>query len=53
MLTWEGRRVLITGACGFVGANLTKTLTDHGASVVGLDRATPSPSLRVLCGPPI
>ena len=56
MLTWEGRRVLITGACGFVGANLTKMLMDCRATVIGLDRATSSPSLRALCGqghPPV
>ena len=51
MLTsWEDRCVLITGACGFVGANLSRVLIDHGATVIGCDRAGSSPSLRALFG---
>lgn len=47
-LTWRDRRVLVTGAAGFVGANLCAALIDQGADVVGLDLVKSSPSLRVL-----
>lgn len=47
---WRGRRVCITGACGFVGSNLTRALLDRGAEPIGIDRASSSPSLRALCG---
>jgi CDP-glucose 4,6-dehydratase len=36
---WEGRRVLVTGANGFIAAWLVETLLDSGAEVVGYDRA--------------
>lgn len=35
---WRGRRVLVTGATGMVGAWLVKELLSRGASVVGLVR---------------
>lgn len=41
-LTTELGRVLVTGGSGFVGANLVKTLLDHGHHVRSFDRA-PSP----------
>lgn len=47
-LNWKGRRVLVTGAAGFVGANLCRVLLDQGADLYGLDLVTDSPSLRVL-----
>lgn len=47
-LDWKGRRVLVTGAAGFVGANLCRMLLDQGADLYGLDLVTDSPSLRVL-----
>ena len=34
--SWDGRRVLITGAAGFVGSWLTDTLADSGAHVRAL-----------------
>ena len=34
---WKNKRVLVTGYEGFLGSNLTKTLLDSGARVVGLD----------------
>src|SRR4051794_29028940 len=35
---WEGRRVLITGIQGFIGAWLARALIDRGASICGYDR---------------
>src|SRR3712207_3742871 len=35
---WRGRRVLVTGVNGFIGAWLTRTLVDLGATVTGYDR---------------
>jgi nucleoside-diphosphate-sugar epimerase len=35
----RGKRVLVTGAAGFIGANLVRQLLAHGADVVGLVRA--------------
>lgn len=38
MNDWAGRRVLVTGAAGFIGANLVRALLDRGAEVHGLVR---------------
>lgn len=40
MTEWQGRRVLVTGAAGFIGAHLTHALTAAGAHVFALVRAT-------------
>ena len=45
---WRGRRILVTGAAGFVASNLIRQLRDLHADVVGLDVIRDSPSLRVL-----
>ena len=45
---WRNRRVLVSGASGFIGSNLVRGLLDMGADVVGLDRVKESPSLRAL-----
>ena len=37
MSFWRGRRTLITGASGFLGAQLAKLLIDAGAKLVGFD----------------
>ena len=37
---WKGRRVLITGASGFLGAWLARLLLERGAEVRGFDLAT-------------
>ncbi len=37
---WEKRTVLVTGFEGFLGSNLTKSLLDKGAKVIGLDIKT-------------
>src|SRR6476646_424146 len=41
---WQGRRVFITGAAGFVGSNLTKFLVDRGAAAVCLERDETHPN---------
>jgi dTDP-glucose 4,6-dehydratase len=33
----KGRRVVITGAAGFIGSHLAEALLDRGASVIGVD----------------
>src|SRR5215210_7272900 len=35
---WDARRVAVTGATGFIGSQLTRTLVDLGATVVVLTR---------------
>jgi NAD dependent epimerase/dehydratase len=34
---WSGRRVLVTGGCGFIGSHLVDVLIDLGAVVIVLD----------------
>jgi len=36
-LDFNGKRVLITGAAGFIGSNLTDALLEKGAEVIGID----------------
>src|SRR5256885_8618646 len=36
---WQGRRVLVTGANGFIPAWLIETLLGYGAEVTGFDRS--------------
>lgn len=36
-MDWAGRRVLVTGGAGFLGANLCHALAEKGARVVALD----------------
>jgi len=37
---WKDKRVLITGFEGFLGSNLTRTLLQSGAEIIGLDIKT-------------
>jgi nucleoside-diphosphate-sugar epimerase len=36
-MSWQGRRVLVTGGAGFLGSNLCHALAQRGARVVALD----------------
>jgi UDP-glucose 4-epimerase len=38
---YRGRRVMVTGALGFVGSNLTRALADLGAQVLAVDSLLP------------
>jgi CDP-glucose 4,6-dehydratase len=40
--SWQSRRVLVTGAAGFVGSHLATALVDLGATVVAIIRDHPS-----------
>ena len=42
---WKEKNVLITGAAGFVGSNLSKNLSKNGAKVVGLIQSKKKESL--------
>lgn len=48
VFSWAGRRVLVTGAAGFLGGHLCATLVRSGASVTAVDRVPQSPVLRAL-----
>jgi len=43
----HGARVLLTGASGFVGGHLRRTLSARGASVIGLGKEAGSPSAEL------
>ncbi|MHB8993873.1 MAG: GDP-mannose 4,6-dehydratase [Armatimonadota bacterium] len=44
MSNWQGRRVLVTGAYGFLAGHLIETLLEQHAEVVGLVRDCPAES---------
>ena len=37
LMFFKGKKILITGAAGFIGSNLTDKLLELGASVIGID----------------
>ncbi|GIX34177.1 MAG: NAD-dependent epimerase [Lysobacterales bacterium] len=38
---WRGRRVLVTGHAGFIGAHLSRRLLELGAELIGFDNLNP------------
>lgn len=48
MFSWENKRVLVTGATGFVGSNLYSRLKELGASVYGTSRTKQSKDIYKL-----
>jgi len=36
-MTFQGKRIIVTGAAGFIGSNLTDRLLELGAEVIGID----------------
>ena len=36
-MTFQGKKIIVTGAAGFIGSNLTDKLLGLGAEVVGID----------------
>lgn len=50
MAEWQDRRVLVTGAYGFLASHLIEELTARGAAVVGLYRDRPTDSYLQLEG---
>ncbi|MDO8603535.1 MAG: GDP-mannose 4,6-dehydratase [Candidatus Omnitrophota bacterium] len=40
---WKNKKVLVTGFEGFLGSNLTKTLLDCGADIIGIDKVKNRP----------
>ncbi len=47
-LSWTGRKVLVTGAGGFVGSHLCEALVERGAKVTALIRYSGRPDFRDL-----
>lgn len=39
---WQGKRVLVSGATGFIGTELTKSLVQQGAHVTAITRSKPA-----------
>ncbi len=50
MANWKQRRVLITGAYGFLASHLIERLLDEGAEIIGLVRDRPAGSYLQLTG---
>lgn len=50
MTTWQGRRVLVTGAYGFLASHLIEELLGQGAEVAGIVRDRPAVSYLQLRG---
>ena len=36
-MSFEGKKIVVTGAAGFIGSNLTERLLELGAEVIGID----------------
>lgn len=49
-MTLEGRRLLVTGGCGFIGGALVRRLVAAGARVLALDKLTYAAAPEALAG---
>lgn len=47
-MTWSGKRVLVTGAAGFIGSNVVEALAEKGASITAFVRYKASGDLGAL-----
>jgi nucleoside-diphosphate-sugar epimerase len=52
-MNWKGKKVLITGAAGFIGFNLMKKFVDFGTKVVAMDNFSTGKPIEILSKMPI
>ncbi len=53
MSFWKNKKVLVTGANGFVGSNLVKVLISKGASIVAYKGISTEAALAAQTGRPL
>ena len=52
-MNWQGKKVLVTGAAGFIGSHLTETLVARGAGVTAFARYNSNGAVGWLDGSPV